>query len=497
MRPASLALLLSLSGPALAQSLRVERAPVSVAARFTQGPFQATRLLANGQEDTSGQPLGLTVTAGAGRAVLSASPTAGVSSWANVLQLDVPAGQSRSPPFYLRAQATGAQSFTVAAPSSAAAPATATFTVTDPALGDDFETGSVTLQSTPPGRWTSITAGQGTVEALAAAAHRGAYGLHCVDPAGTSSSNFPASVSHVVDPFPGDLSLRCWLRLMSFSESEHVRLFKVDLDAFAAGAFELVLSPQRRLYVTAWDAQNFYFGSQSDAGTLPVGSWHLLEVTRRGTSSAAATTDAFLDGELVSSVQPLDVRGQRYGSVNFGAFFENDVTAAMTVDVDDARVSTAPQATFLEVQVPPSSATSCVPFTVSLRDVFGAQVPAPYALDLVAPVGVQGPFGDPACTAAGTIAQGTVVATRYASTASSELLAGFTHPDFIPRPVRSDGGTSPVDAGPGDGGLADGGSRDARPLAVGCGCGAGGSGVGPGVLLWLGLAAARRRARRR
>lgn len=494
MRAGVLAVVL-LSMPAAAQSLRVERAPATVPARFTQGPYVVTRLLASGQEDTSGLRVGLVVSAPDGGALLNASPTAGVSSWSNLLQLDLPAGQSRSAPFFLRAQTAGPQTFTVSAPSSGLPPASVTFTATAPALSDDFESGSVTLQSSPPGRWTSITAGQGTVEALGSAAHRGAFGLHCVDPAGASGSNFPASVSHVVDPFPGDLSLRCWMKVDAFSESEHVRLFKVDLDAFAAGAFELVLSPQRRLYATAWDAQNFYFGSQSDAGTLPLGSWHLLELVRRGAATAAATTDVFLDGVLISSVQPLDVRGQRYGSVNFGAFFESDVTASMTVEVDDARVATTPQATFLEVTVLPGAAGGCVPFSVRLRDVFGDPVPAPYPLDLVAPPGVQGPFGDPTCTTPGTIDAGVLLATRYAATASPALVTGFTHLDFLARPAPFDGGPPAHDAGTADAGNVDGGPQLAGALRVGCGCVTTGGwpGFGPGLVLLLAGAARRRR----
>lgn len=83
-----------------------------------------------------------------------------------------------------------------------------------PTFSDDFETGTLLLSEMPPGRWNSAFGGATAISmnATAAAAHRGARGMRRVD-FGTGAETL--AVAHGEPNRSGDYHVRVWMRASS------------------------------------------------------------------------------------------------------------------------------------------------------------------------------------------------------------------------------------------------------------------------------------------
>ncbi|MBN8233284.1 hypothetical protein JYK02_37790 [Corallococcus macrosporus] len=248
-------------------------------------------------------------------------------------------------------------------------------------FADDFETGTLLPEDTPPGRWDdSGMVGTNTFTSGAAGAHRGRYGLTVVDRATASGSQ--ASINANVTALTSEVHMRTWLRMRDVGAVGSAVVMQglpalVELRLLAPGpAWELALrNGSGRTYVSLHGAK------------VEAERWSLVELRVRGMGTAAAEARLWVDGiEQGPGLTGLDLRddANKVDKVVVGEPWSDTGTFTGFLDFDDVRVSDAPMASRLELRRPEAEgAKDCLAVDLSLRaSSTGTLAPAPYDTDV-------------------------------------------------------------------------------------------------------------------
>ncbi|NOK33743.1 hypothetical protein HMI49_11090 [Corallococcus exercitus] len=248
-------------------------------------------------------------------------------------------------------------------------------------FADDFETGTLLPEDTPPGRWDdSGVVGANTLTNGAAGAHRGRFGLTVVDRATASGSQ--ASIHANVTPLTSEVHVRTWLRMRAVGAVGSAVIMQglpalVELRLLAPGpGWELSLrNGASRTYVSLHGAK------------VEAERWSLVELRVRGLGTASAEARLWVDGvEQGSGLTGLDLRDDAnvVDTVMVGEPWSDTGTFTGSLDFDDVRVSNAPMASRLELRRPVTEgAKDCLAVDLSLRaSSTGAPAPAPYDADV-------------------------------------------------------------------------------------------------------------------
>lgn len=295
------------------------------------------------------------------------------------LVVTIPAGATDSPPVYYRDSVAGSPTVT-ASGTAAYVSATQAVSVSNLLLWDDVESGA--LLATAGGKWSaqSTTSPANTVEALAAAAHRGTFGLRVVDGESDAGTGPEASVRFAHAPVrSGDHYFRTWFRLSNSNDVGNAQLFQIG-NPFAS--LYLNLGPtSRSLSAGGYQSDGGWTGEGGSLEIVP-GQWHLLEVHAVGIGTTAAVRRTYLDGALNTTRTGQSWAGLTAPSLSVGEPWTDFKGFTGTLDFDDLRVTTTLPASTLRVTVPPSMPVfSCTPIDVSLRDsAVAALAEAPYDL---------------------------------------------------------------------------------------------------------------------
>jgi uncharacterized protein (TIGR03382 family) len=333
-------------------------------------------------------------------------------------------------------------------------------------LGDDFESSALLK---PAGQWESQVLAPGgglSIFSSDAGAHRGAYGLRVADNDSTTGDGIQGYLVGNVSTFGSGVYLRAWIR-RQLTAANHTWLLKAELSTTNTGSAEVAFDSNGRLSITGFADNGDYLTDIADAG-VPRGEWHLFEMWATGIGTTQGARSLWLDGRQVVNVN-LSYQSEAPVEVWVGEYWSEPRTPTGTVDYDDVRVSSAPNATWVGAYgAATAQAGDCVPFQVRLTDVMGAAAQAPY--NVLASVSGASLFSNASCTVATstvTISPGTTqVTTWLKATADAQVTA--SHPDFLSAPAWAVTVTGMPDAGPPDAGMMmmDGGPPDSGPAIV-------------------------------
>jgi hypothetical protein len=245
-------------------------------------------------------------------------------------------------------------------------------------LADDFEGGVVV----GPASWSSLQQVPGapplTVETLAA--HRGDAGLtFTLMPDGGTASSYGAWLQlDLPDISTGTLSLRYWVRERTSNQLSAV-IFSQFWMTNPLHPVAVEVGPNHG--DDAWHLQGF---DASDAGQsvllgtpMTVPDWHLVEMELDNLGTDAGFRRLIVDGQLVVHADNQQLTAP-IDQAHLGAVYLFPDLAA-TVDMDDARLDTAPQATTLWGLVAPAVTAACTPVAVTAFDWTTVPRPVPYA----------------------------------------------------------------------------------------------------------------------
>ncbi len=370
---------------------------------------------------------------------------------------------------------------------------------------DDAETGTVTIDETPPGRWEYVVVAPGcSFTSTAAAAHRGTRGLSANDAAGGTGRGRQAQASvEITPPVTGEYHLRFWFRLANSNSAGNLYI----------AALEGPLQDLVSMEVVATSGQvkvgGYRKGGTSEPSIVWIGrptatpysindtSWRLVELSARGIGTSNGTRELRIDGVALDVMTGIDWSTWSATDINLGEFWADPLSFQGTLHFDDVRGDTQSHATSLRVDTLPTiPANECVPMAVSLQSSEGEPRAAPYAFD--AALTFEGPgdtfFEDAACQTVTTRAafpKGALFAAVYVKAGQQgETTISASYVDFLrgsatvmitpPLVVdagtdagfEDDAGTDPgADAGDPDAGMLDGGVVDAgtpldAPVAV-------------------------------
>lgn len=458
------------------------------------------------------------------------------AAWGPTLQLAIPPGSSRTPPFYVRDGRPGLTSWLASASGFTAADAG--LVVRTDAVTCDVETGTVLDTDAPPGCFNTRYAPYpvSTIGAAAGAAHRGSFGVLLVDAENGNGDAADTALYEDGAPIFGDYYSRSWVRVTSGNARGDILLGQLtNAQATSPSVLDVrVNTSTSALSLGGFEADAGYRSTQSDAG-FSFGAWRLLEWAALGVGLADGGRRLWLDGQLVIEDRHVDFSGGRLAVARLaiGQPYTQDRRWLGTIDFDDIRSAVVPLASALRLgPATPAAVGDCVPLDVELvASATGAPTagPEPFdvTLDAGAPLYVDGTCGTPGSVVRfgqgetrRTVSLRPAQVTETVQAGTIDFLGSQRSYAFQPRPDAGapDAGVEDAglpdaggpDAGVEDGGLSDAGLDDAgafdagptdagpspdagapepRALAVGCGC----SSVSAPVLLGLALALWRRR----
>lgn len=370
---ATVALFVSLVAlDARAQSLVVFGVPAELRLAGRTGGVTFERRAADGTAHTSGN-LAVLVTAPPGGQVASAPEP--FASWGMSVTVSITPGNSASPPVYLRAGRPGVASWTASAAGFTSA--VVTVRVREDALTCDLESGTTLEAELPAGCFNMLIKpyAQSSLLAVAAAAHRGNFGLRLVD---AESSNGDAADTALFDdgaPVFGDFHARSWVKVVTTNSMGSPIIAQLTN---ASGASPSLIDVKVRsdlgLSLGGFGADAGYSQLDGDAG-LRVGVWHLLELSVTGAGSSDGGRHVWVDGAPVLEQRGVDFSGTTMpvGRLAIGEPYADDRRWLGTIDFDDVRSAGVPLASQLALQAATDGGFvgECFPLEVQLRASFG------------------------------------------------------------------------------------------------------------------------------
>jgi len=372
---------------------------------------------------------------------------------------------------------------------------------------EDAESGTLAKSDVKPGKWDSLVLADNanSIGISLESAHRGNLGIREVDGRAGVGTGSEGHLGVFLPRLLGDVRLRFWMRYHPTSTTGHA--FQAQLGLTPAGAgpgstqaitLAFLPAPSRIPQLGGFDAAGAYQYDTGDAGSLPeADAWGLYEATIRGIGTPSGERTFHINGKLVAHHSNVNFTGVAIDRLVLGEYYSNDLSFTGTLDFDDVRLSSGPQASTLVILLPPAQDAPCLPLTVVLRSSEGTQVEAPYPFEAeLASQQGHAFHADAGCTTPVTtvhFSAGASSATVFHSPASGTgdvLTASYV--DFITEAaslVPPPGGSEAPEPAPLPGSV-----PGASQLRVSCGAGGSGLSLG-GVLVVLARLAARGRRR--
>ena len=327
-------------------------------------------------------------------------------------------------------------------------------------FSDDFETGTLVAEDSPPGRWDdAVPISPNTLATGPAGAHRGRYGFTVVDRASVAGSQ--ASINVLRASLTSEFHMRSWLRMRAVGTEGNVVLMQ-GLPALVE--LRLVLLPGLRWELAARNGSGRSYVSLHGSDVV-ADRWYLVEFGVRGLGTTSGEARLWVDGiEQGTALTGRDFRDAAnvVEQVMVGEPWSDTGTFTGSFDFDDMRVSAAPMVSRLELQRPEvePEASGCLAVDVSLRtSANGRLAPAPYDVEVALAVnGGAGAFHEDAeCrtpVARVVLPTGTSERRVYFRPTEPEgtVTLGASNVDFLPASLAVDPGGIPPGEGDDDGG---------------------------------------------
>ncbi|MBK7864899.1 MAG: hypothetical protein IPJ65_41140 [Archangiaceae bacterium] len=303
-------------------------------------------------------------------------------------------------------------------------------------FGDDFETGTLTPDQSPPGVWAVHDGVANTsTNTSAEAAHRGAFGLRMLDNEGVTTYGNVTSARVRVNVDAGSLlAIRFWIRVTPTTAAGNlvfVGMLRQDPKLFYPGA---------RVDVGAHLPDGGY-SQVSTTADLSGGQWHLFEYTVSDVgASSTSNRRMFIDGTSVLNDR-FDTSGASgLTSLGLGQGWADDRSFKGSIDFDDFRVTNgAPASTLAFADAGSTWMGGCAPLSLTLSSSAGTSAAAPY--DVRASLSVTGVaaswYSDAQCTTRASevvIPAGATHARAWLqSTGVGTAVVRASHDDFLTR----------------------------------------------------------------
>ncbi len=432
-----------------------------------------------------------------GELATSASPFV---TWSAVWSGAIPAGASQTPALYYRDSALGQATLT-ADSDAGVLPGSAVVELVPLFLSSDFESGTKSISDTPPGEFNDgYSASDSGISVLAAARHRGTYGLRHTDFDNRAGANDQGALVFQSARVASASAcyVRFWLRYGTLNDLGTLTFGQLTTDtANNTSMIDAILHLPGGTLTLEGSQNGGPFGSVPATGTLDAGTWNLVELAVDGLNGGitAGRRRLWVNRQLVATATGLNFSSAAWTPVGLGIGqpWSDDRRFQGTLDYDDVRLSRAPHGSGLQVAQVDGGVPGCEAFEVTLLDSLGAPAPAPYDVSLVLfPFPTVELYPTPDCRGAAPLVLATssssVRGYAHSDTAVTSLLV-VSHLDFMSGagalvltggpvpdagPVLPDGGVLLPDGGvllP-DGGvlLPDGGVPALEPLRLRVGC---------------------------
>lgn len=311
---------------------------------------------------------------------------------------------------------------------------------------DDFETGGLVENDSPPGSWSEIPPqpAANLVNAEVAARHRGQYGMRWTDSDVEMGEGSQRQVMYFFDAAEPVLRARFWARIVSLSGAGRFFPFVLQEEISHTTLADLQVEvPAGRIWMGGTDRLGGLVALPTDL-SVPMGDWHLFELEVAGVGSAAGQRRLWVDGISAGVQTGVDWMGLTLTAAHLGGPWQLPRLPTGVIDFDDFRMSSQPHATRLVVAGPSTGKVGeCLPVQVGLLDVDDRPAQAPYPITVTE--GSSTPslslHEDSRCAsnAPPTIsaqASGVEAFVRLHAAGHQVLLA--EHPDFLPprRPLE-------------------------------------------------------------
>lgn len=382
-----------------ARQLRFDTPPGRGGVGARLGPLVVSRVADSGEALPAAELTETTLTvftdSVVGEFTLSKEPTA---TWSKVVNVRFPAGAAKSAPVFFRDRATGTPRVVAQVPGYT--DIVQTFVVDALTFSADFETGTLLESQSPPGPFatqTIVGGGVGQPVPSTAAAHRGRFGARSVDTEPTRTG-MESGAEWYGAPLSPSVHVRCWIRVSEDSTSSGGVVPLSIGTGFPGPTIQdlLLIFPEGGgRYPTANGQGHDASGAiRQNEGSkqLRLGGWHLIELFVTGLDTPSGTREVWVDGELSARQSPVDLRGMPFSVVRIGELWAKNAPFTGSFDLDDLRVSTAPQGSRLRLAISKDRVApgACLTVSATLRDsMLDVATAAPYdfeaTLDLTGP----------------------------------------------------------------------------------------------------------------
>lgn len=310
---------------------------------------------------------------------------------------------------------------------------------------DDFETGTLLYNASPPGAWSNVESaagGQTTVAVVSAAAHRGSYGLRHSDNDASTGAGEQTGVTYFHAPVRGAYHLRAWVRITGTSAEGTITPITIMARPTGTVLAEMIYSRTTRLLsVASRTGANADYVIAAGARAVEDGQWVLIELALSGIGTAQGRAELRVNGVLDGVLEGLSWSDLRYEAsrIYVGQIWSDDRRFTGTTDFDDVRLSSIAPASHLRVVAAPMAPSGCAELQVTLADSAArAAAPAPYRTEVEldsSPAGTFFPTADCAGPAAQFIAiaeDASAAAVWFRPAAGAPSTVHARHPDFLP-----------------------------------------------------------------
>lgn len=241
-----------------------------------------------------------------------------------------------------------------ARPASAAVPG-------DGEYADDVETGTL-------GRWDANVTGPSGMSgsALAAAAHRGNFGIRMTDSRSDNPKGFgPFARLNNVGAGGNAVRVRYWMRIARSAGPLRTEMASLVL-ATSADLYAMELRYDNQLQtmlVSGHNKDDTYSDKAGSVTALQDGStWYLVEGVLLGLGTKNGIRRLYVNGALDAEQTGIDFTGMTLSEARLGQPVYSNGTWQGQFDFDDFRTSRSPLASRFRVQLPALSTTSqCQP----------------------------------------------------------------------------------------------------------------------------------------